>query len=502
MIQLRPYQQRLMDETKRAMLLYKHILTVLQQGGGKSFILSFMIKGASEKQSKTLALTHRQEIYKQNSEIVENLNVDFQLITPKTTRLGNKMCHIAMAQTLKSRCETNPEYVEMIKSKDLIIIDEAHRGEFDFIFDYISPETYIVGLTGTPERRGNQTQLGLLWDCIVTEITPNELIKYNHILRSRPFAFQAPKIEDVQWNYGTGDWNQKDMAKLFEKKERYSGVVKNWKRICPGTKTLVFATSGKHCVALTKEFCDAGISAKYLLTSSDQDAGDYEKYSGKREDVLSAYSKGEFAVLVNIDILSTGYNEPSIETVILDMATESYSKYSQAAGRGCRSFEDQKYYYLLDFGGNVEKHGKPEDARRHSLWHNASKGGGIAMTKECPKEKGGCGRLIHIGYTDCPFCHYHFPTDSDIYEVELKEIIGDVKDMSDMTLEQYVANRKLAGWKNDWILKNVCMKNSSNEKEAFMKAIKVLKTGHGENISPKYWAMFKKYKLSPNKKKR
>ena len=110
--------------------------------------------------------------------------------------------------------------------------------------------------------------------------------------------------------------------------------------------------------------------------------------------------------------------------------------------------------------------------------------------KECDPDKGGCGRLIPIQMTDCPFCGYHFPTQQETYRVELQEIVN--KESDEETLEQYVARKKLQGWKNNWILRDVCQKNAQHKKEVFMRAIKILNTNHGEKIKPTYWYFFKK----------
>lgn len=489
-ITLRPYQQRSIGGVRSAMATQKHILFLLQQGGGKSFVLSFMAKGAVDKGLNTVVLSHRTEITGQNSSIMERLGIDYQVVNPRTRVVLDKKCHVSMAQTLKSRCSNDKEeYINLLKNADLVIIDEAHLAWGDFVFQYISKKTFVVGLTGTPERRGTQTQLGLMYDKIVSEIKPSELVELKHIIPARCFTFQAPKLDNVDWDYGKGDYSQKQISKLFSKPERYGGIIKNWKKHCENMKTIVFTTSSGHCIDLTKDFVAAGVNAKYLLSSSES-AHD-EKYSGDREKVLNDFRYGDVQVLVNIDIASVGYDNPSIEAVILDLSTESFSNYAQKAGRGCRPFEDQESYVLLDFGGNVEKHGRPEDDRKFSLWHNTGKGGGVPMTKECPK----CMRLIHIGYSDCPFCGHHFPTSSELYDVELQELVGTIQDNNATTIEQYVAQKKLKGWSNDIILRDICVKNPDNQKAAFMEAIGVLRTAHGAGINPSYWYAFKKYKL-------
>ena len=77
----------------------------------------------------------------------------------------------------------------------------------------------------------------------------------------------------------------------------------------------------------------------------------------------------------------------------------------------------------------------------------------------------------------------------------MQEIVAKKADGEEETLEQYVAKKKLIGWKNDWILRDVCQKNPNDMKGAFMRAIDVLRTQHGAEISHKYWKFFKTHKL-------
>ena len=152
-------------------------------------------------------------------------------------------------------------------------------------------------------------------------------------------------------------------------------------------------------------------------------------------------------------------------------------------------------FFCLDVGRNYERLGRYEDNRVWSVWHNTGAGGGVAPTKECPQ----CHRLVPVSWTDCQFCGYHWPTQQETYKAELQEIVAGKTE--EQTLEQYVAELKLKGWKNDWILRNVCQKNPENMKEAFMKAIDVLRTNHGERINPQYWHFFKENKLGKVKQK-
>lgn len=497
MIQLRDYQQDLIDKARIAMTKTRHIILQLIQGGGKSVVLSFMCANAVARGNTVLILSHRREITGQNGNVVKALGIDMQYIDPKTKKLRPCKCYVSMAQTLAKRLtgEERDEYKRMVQSCSLILIDECHLQYSDYIFDYVSDTAYVVGLTGTVCRSGSQKQLAEIYGDIVKGVTAAKLIEEGYIVRSRCFTFQAPNLDDAIWNYSTGDWDKKSIARKFAKKERYAGVLKEWFRICPHTKTLVFTTSAEHCISLCQEFCDAGVSAKYLLSDAHPETDAI--YSGERDEVLKQFEEGDVEVLVNIDMLGVGYNYPPLQTVVLDMATASYANFSQKAGRGGRSYGDKKYYFLLDFGGNIDRHGKPEADKEYSLWHETSKGGGVMQTKLCDPDKTdiykhhGCGRLIPISARDCPFCGFHFATQREIYEVELTEVLDDYKG-GEMTCPQFIASRIKMGWGNERILMAICSKYSDNPKAAFMEAIPYLRTTDGRPLQKSYWHFFKR----------
>ena len=279
------------------------------------------------------------------------------------------------------------------------------------------------------------------------------------------------------------------MAEKFKSKARYIGAVENYMRICPGEKCLIFCCSSEQTIEITKAFCERGIDAKYCL-SGDFDEDD--EYSGDRDEVVSGFAEGKFPVLVNYGIFTTGLDIPDIKVVMLMFSTTSLVKYLQCLGRASRPADGKNGEFIcLDFGRNYERFGRYEDEREWSVWHKTSAGGGIPPTKECPQ----CGRLVPVSWTDCQFCGYHFPTQQEVYNAELQEIVAKKQGDDEETLEQYVARRKLEGWSNNRILVAVCLKNIDDKKEAFMRSIEVLRTKHGENISPKYWFAFNKHVL-------
>lgn len=509
-LKARAYQYDFMEETKLAMKKrtyineagelkvvsgFRRICGYLPQGSGKSVVIAFMGFNAVSRGNKVLILTHREEIFNQNFKKIAGLGVDVATVNPRTIKPPIANCSVAMSQTLSSRLSSNPEeWEEWLMLHNFIIVDEPHRGEHDSVMFEINPNAFVVGLSASIARSGNKTnQLGAFYDCIVTGISTSELIELGYLVKSENYTFQAPKLSDLPVSVSTGDYTPKHLQDRFKKKERYAGVIWNYQRLTPGTKAIAFTTGSEHCIDLCIAMNEAGIPAKYLLSKVFPKTD--KIYSGDRETVLREFSEGKFKVLCNLSILDTGFDEPSIETVILDFATESYTKYAQCVGRGSRPCllpsGPKTHFNVLDFGGNIERHGIYErDDPPMSLWHNKSKPG-VAMTKECPLEKGGCGRLIPISAKDCPYCGHHFATEKEIYTVELQKLVVEQEE-DRMTLQEWCAHKKLKGWKTDQILCAICIKNCEAPKAAFMEAIKVLRGADGEMISPKYWHVFQK----------
>lgn len=496
MYDLRPYQSDLIFRTRQSLIKHRRVIMQAPTGAGKSLIIGELTRLCSLKGSKVLVVAHRTEIVNQNAEAIEEREVKCSIISPKTRSVPSTSVASGMAQTLQRRVEKK-EWADYIANIDMLIIDEAHDSSANFLFNHISPKCYVVGFTATPVRYGNQRQLGYDYNDIVLGPQVQDLIDLGFLCRCRLFSLDAPKMDDVDFDYGRGDYSLAQMANKFKSKARYTGTVDNWERLAKGTKTVIFCCSSEQTIEITKEFVKRGYKAKYCLSGSfDEDA----EYSGERKDILDSFSRGEFDILVNLGILIAGWNEKSVKTCVTCYATMSVTKWLQSLGRASRPHPSKNgEFLLLDMGANFEKLGRYEDNRKWYLFHNTGRGGGAAPTKICPEEKGGCSRLLPIQVQDCPFCGYHFPTKQEEYEVELQEIVAKPNDGPE-TIQQYAARKKLEGWSNPRILASLCAKNPDNQKEVFMKAIEVLNTNHGAKITPQYWYFFSHNILKKKKK--
>ena len=492
MIELRDYQQTAVTEIRAALGKYGRIIFQLPTGGGKGVMLGAIASMCLRKNNSVLILAHSEEIISQDAGHCRKWGAETAVVLAKTRKIPQESCVCMMAQTAQQRVKKEG-WLEWIREFTMVILDECHRAEMNFIFDVIPEKTFVVGLSASPARYGGQRQFGLDYGAVVLGPSVKDLIRGGYLCRCRLFSLDAPSMDDVEWNYATGDYNRLQMAAKFQSRTRYVGAVENYLRICPGEKCLVFCCSSEQTIELTKAFCERGVDAKYCL-SGDFDEDD--EYSGDRKDVVDAFARGEFPVLVNYGLFTTGIDIPDIRVVMLMFSTTSLVKYLQCLGRASRPAPGKNgEFFCLDFGRNFERLGRYEDDREWSVWHNTGQGGGVAPVKECPQ----CGKLVPVSWSDCKFCGYHWPSQQETYVAELQEVVAREDEES---LESYVARKKLEGKSNNWILVNVCIKNPDNQKDAFMRAIEVLRTKHGANVSPKYWFFFKKEILSRVKVKR
>lgn len=482
-MELRDYQKESVDELRSAFRSYKHVIFQLPTGGGKGVVIGAVSSMALNKGNRVLILAHSEEIIKQDAGHCGKWGAETAIVLSKTRKAPGAPCVCMMAQTARQRVKKE-DWRLWFRGFKMIILDECHRAEFDFVFDVVSPDTYVVGLSASPARYGSQRQLGLDYEAIVTGPTVQDLIDLGFLCKCRLFSLDAPRMDDVEWSAGRGDYNLGQMADKFKSQARYVGAVENYQRICPGEKCLVFCCSSEQTIQLTKAFCEAGIDARYCLSG---DFDEDEEYSGERKDIIDGFARGDFPVLVNFGLFTTGLDIPDIKVVMLMFSTTSLVKYLQCLGRASRPAKGKNGEFIcMDFGMNFERLGRYEDEREWGVWHKTSAGGGVAPTKICPQ----CQKMIAVQYSDCPFCGYHFPTQQETFLAELQEIVDKRNYDRKQTVEEYVAEKKLEGRNTNWILVQVCILNAKEKKAAFQRAAKVL------GLKPTYYYFFSKNILS------
>jgi len=480
-ITLRPYQAQMTDGIidffKKGL---KSLLVYGSMRCGKTYVFCYITAGAKAKNKKVLITTDRKVLFSQTNKSLKDFDLHPFYITAgiKNPPKNGEQVFMSTCVALENRLKKQ-EWRDALNDIDIVIIDEAHRQSFNYIFtDPIFSKSLILGFTGSPIRFGSQVQLGDQYQQIVMGPNTKQLEKLGYSVPLRVFDHPAPDLSGIPKGID-GEFNNHETFKRFDSPTLYSGVVENWQKICNGVCTIVYCVNIAHAVKTTEAFQQSGIDARFI-TSKPQKAiepttdrkADWTKYRIKKEAYeayesavnkwsgdLQEWKDGKYPVLVNVDMYTFGFDHPPMMCVILNRATNSTALFLQMELRGATPMDGKIESYLLDFGGNVERlaDGQYNKDFEWSLFHKYKEsGGGIPATKECKK----CGALVLASAIICEWCGFVFPKSKKEEFVELverkyaqfnaKEI--DTTKMSIPELEEYAKQR---GYKKAWIWRQI-----------------------------------------------
>jgi len=340
-----------------------------------------------------MIFTDRAELLKQSNGALDQFGIVPTLIEAGKTRLDvSGSCFIAMAQTY-SRRKNNADYADLMAGMDLVIIDEAHKQTFNPLLPYINPNAVVIGATATPLRRGKQECLSKFYQVLHNPVQVRELIDQGFL--SKPVTYGMPiNLSGIRMK--GNDYDTQQMAIMYSKRKVFDGVVQNYNKYCRSKKAILFASN----IASSKEVCNALQIAGHNARHVD---GDMRKQ--ERASVLDWFKHTPDAILCNCDLMTTGFDEPSIEVVILYRATASLPLFMQMVGRGSRVTPIKKEFTILDFGNNVQTHGFWENRQQWSLKKKRKKkSDGVGGAKNCK----GCEAIIPVGAMKCKHCGYEY----------------------------------------------------------------------------------------------
>lgn len=461
---LRPYQASAKEEISALFQQnVKRVIFCSPTGSGKTVTFANMAREAVLNGFSVMVVVDRKELLQQAQDKLINYGLNPSLITSgRTGRTGSKS-YIATVQTLARR-EAPPV--------DVLIIDEAHKQIFDKVVKLEAyRDAYIIGATATPYRTGRMTQLNDLYDQLIDTVTIQDLITDGFLV---PAITYGAKVDTSNIKLKGYEYDLNELYKAFDKKTLYAGVVEKYKKFAEGTKALCFCINIAHSKKVADSFNTAGVSAVHLDGSTPKT---------ERESILKAFSEGHFKVLCNVDVLTTGFDEWTVETVIVNRATKSLPLWLQMCGRGSRitpkEFKkvpgrlQKTHFNILDMGGNVFTLGFWEAERTYSLTHKTKTTVDAAPVKTCPEDqldenkKNGCGALLPISATRCKFCSYVFPKpkkkeaeEAEFIQLQNEdylplELVG--KSWGSMTIAELEKVRIAKSYRLGWVVKQIIM---------------------------------------------
>jgi ATP-dependent helicase IRC3 len=324
---------------------------------------------------KVLVLAHRKELLEQSQktflEVDPSLNVQIEQGGRSADRRANVV--VASVATLNG---TNNR-LERLTSDEFgsIIVDECHHApapsylhvlsHFGLVPDSVKPASgrigldmenaiiqfspkpeapFLVGFTATPHRT-DRIGLGWIFDDIVYSKTLKEMIEAGWLCRIRAWHIETgTDIKTVSTR--AGDFIDRELSNAVNIRYRNDRAVASYKNRCPDRSCLVFCVDVDHARQMVKAFLSEGIDARLLVGTTPNE---------EREQVIGAFRKGEFKVLVGVGIMTEGFDVPHISSIIMARPTISQLLYTQMIGRGTRNSVGKEDLLVIDLVDNTDR---------------------------------------------------------------------------------------------------------------------------------------------------
>lgn len=383
-MELRPYQNeaiKLLQHNFRNGI--KRMILCLPTGSGKTIVFSQIAYLAMQKNKRVLICAHRKELLKQAS---------------KTNN-----CEVIMVEKLNNQIKKGFD----VNAFDLIIIDEAHIGNFRKILP--NYKNFLIGATATPISK---PPLNKDYNDIVCNIDIPKLIEQGYLSKPKTFLKTAVDVSKLQIK--SGDFSAQSLSDNYDKPKVYEGIVNDYVNQFKGKKAIVFCCNIQHSINTCKEFIKQGINAIHI---------DSNMPDAERDLNIKIFTQLKDVVLCNCSIATTGFDVPNIDLVIVNRATISLALWLQMCGRGSRITPDKSDFTILDYGENIIRHGHWEAHRDWIKIFNkpeSKKKEAPAPVKECPE----CKAMVYASAKICNYCNHIFDIKTvPILEGELKEIL-------------------------------------------------------------------------------
>lgn len=400
---LRDYQRRAIDQTYEWLAKHEgNPCLVLPTGAGKSHVVATICKEALQgwPETRILMLSHVKEILEQNAEKMRQhwpgAPMGIYSASLRRKHLDEPIT-FAGIQSVRNKAQS-------IGHVDLVIIDECHlvshkdEGGYRTLLAAltgINPALRVVGLTATPYRLGHGliTDAPALFHGLIEPVTIEELIFKGHLstLQSKRTTV---RLDTSGVHKRGGEYIEAELQAAVDTDLNNLEVVREVIELAGDRKSWLFFCAGvQHAEHIAEVLKDHGIATGCITGNTGK---------REREDTIAAFRKGELRALTNANVLTTGFDAPCIDLVVMLRPTMSASLYVQMAGRGMRIAPGKENCRVLDFAGVVQTHGpitavQPPKRR--------GEGSGEVPMKVCDA----CDELVHISVMICPACGAPFP---------------------------------------------------------------------------------------------
>lgn len=393
-MQLRHRQREFVSRVKAALAKHGNTLAVAPTGFGKSCSLSAV---GAELGGRGLILQHRDELVDQNRKTFKRVAPSFETdIYTADRKRWSPGVTFAMVQTLAGE-----DNLESTPSLDWVIVDEAHHVAAETYRRIINkvrernPKAKVFGVTATPQR-GDRKAIIEVFDNVADVVQLSEVIAAGDLVRPRVFVIDCGLRSELAGIKRVSDFDQQEVEAIMDKAAVTARVIEEWKAKAGDRQTVVFAATVAHAGHVCEAFVAAGVKAAVI-------SGDMGK--AERAKVLKDFERGVIQVVLNVAVLTEGWDCQTVSCVILLRKCSYKATMLQMIGRGLRKVDPMRFpgvvksdCIIMDFGYSILNNG---DLNTDVVLAPVK---GKPMTKDCPE----CGMQVPAGVAACPICDHIF----------------------------------------------------------------------------------------------
>lgn len=383
---LRPYQDDLLKECRVEFRHHNRVFMQLATGGGKTVIVSQMVRNAYEKKLRVWFIVPRNELMKQSSEHFVKWKIPHGMIKAGMNESRAYAIHLVSKDTLMRRIKKG-----VIKNwPDFCIFDEAHVAidQQKTIIANLPETSKVLAISATPER-GDGRGLSDIYQSIVYGPHLRDLIEMHYLANFRYFCPPLEGLEDLHKK--GNDVDASELEALLQRRAVYGKAIDHYRKYADKKPCIVFCRNIKASEETAQKFREAG----YLFESIDGRMSDK-----KRQTILDGVRDGRLHGVTSVDLCIYGLDIPRLTVAIMLRPTTSKAVYYQQIGRILRPGEN-KTAIILDHVGNLAEHGHPLQDYEWQFYgkeKRKSKGKSKDILKLCPN----C--WMYFTGTSCPNC--------------------------------------------------------------------------------------------------
>lgn len=341
-MKMRPYQNAACEGVFRIFEEHTSALAVLPTGLGKTVLFAEVIRRMAERGVRAMVLAHREELITQAAD--------------KIGRVTGLECQIEMGEyhvqtmfgvlppvivsTVQTQCAGGDGMGRMSKFDPadigLVVIDEAHHATsstYRRCVDWYTqnPACKVLGVTATPDR-ADEAALGQVFDEVAYEYQIIDAINQGWLVPVEQQMVTVGSLDFSGIRTTAGDLNQGDLAQVMEDEQNLQGIAVPTVEICGDRRAIVFAATVEQAERL------AEIINRYRPDSASWVSGKTDKDDRRR--ILADFKAGRLQFVVNVGVLTEGFDDSGVQVVVMARPTKSRALYAQMAGRGTRPADE------------------------------------------------------------------------------------------------------------------------------------------------------------------